>query len=251
VDQLVDHAARRGITIVLDLHDYGFTASGNLIGRDQRATQEFAEQWSSLALHYRDEGNIIFGLMNEPHEQTPQEWLAGVNTAIAAIRAVGARQRILVPGTAWDGGWRWRESGNAAALTGVRDPAGNYAFEVHQYLDASGGGDAPSVVKGSGSQRLVEVTEWARRNGDRLFLGEFGFASDPESMHEGTALVDYVHANPDVWDGMTFWAAGPGWGDYFFSAQPDGINGAEKPQMAVLTRYLCSRSGSVGGSSEQ
>ena len=155
VDGLIDHAARRGVTIVLDLHDYGFTASGGLIGREEKATQDFAAQWHGLALRYRNTGNIIFGLMNEPHEQTPQEWLTGVNAAIASIRAVGARQQILVPGTAWDSAWRWSETGNASALAGgIKDPAGNYAFEVHQYLDGSGGGDTTSVVEGSGSAPL-------------------------------------------------------------------------------------------------
>ena len=91
---------------------------------------------------------------------------------------------------------------------------------------------------GAGAARLVEATRWARENHHRLILGEFGFASDEASLNEGAALLSFMRANSDVWEGSAFWAAGPGWGDYFFSVEPDGPK--PKPQMALLTKpFAC------------
>jgi endoglucanase len=42
--------------------------------------------------------------------------------------------------------------------------------------------------------------------------------------------------NTDVWLGWTYHTAGPWWGDYPFSIQPE--DGIDKPQMQVLSRYL-------------
>jgi hypothetical protein len=58
------------------------------------------------------------------------------------------RTFFLVPGSHYDGAWTWTTTDNAAVVgTGVQDPAHNFAFEVHQYLDADGSGTHPGVVR--------------------------------------------------------------------------------------------------------
>jgi endoglucanase len=242
VDHLVGYAATKGVTIILDMHDFGYTMSGKLIGRDAGSVAEFADEWSALAAHFKDESNVAFGLMNEPNKQTAAEWLAGANAAIQVIREQGATQEILVPGSYWDGAHNWVSTDNDTVIgPGVKDSVHNYVFEVHQYLDFDYSGTHSSVVSGSGSTTLADVTDWARAHGEHLFLGEFSFAPEGASMAEGKALVDFIHANPDVWQGSTYWAAGPWWGNYMFSAEPTGLgtaNVADKPQMAILSSYL-------------
>jgi endoglucanase len=249
LDRVVDYAASKGATILLDMHDYGYTYTGKLIGRDADSNTEFASQWWTVASHFKTDANVLFGLMNEPHAQTATEWLSGANAAIAAIRAVGATQKILVPGSYWDGAASWVSSDNDTIVgTGVKDALNNYAFEVHQYLTIDGSGSAP-LVPGAGSTRLVEVTQWARANNADLFLGEFAFTSDDAYMAEGKALIEYMHDNSDVWIGSTYWGAGRWWGDYAFSVEPTGFKygaplpGAtiiDKPQMSILDDYLLS-----------
>jgi endoglucanase len=235
---LIDHAATKGATVILDMHDYGYTMSGKLIGRDAGSVTEVADEWATIAAEFKDHSNVMFGLMNEPNQQTATEWLAGANAAIQAIRDQGATQQILVPGSYGDGAWSWVSSDNDTVIgTGIKDPLNNYVFEVHQYLDSDHSGTDNTVVPGAGSTTLVEATDWARTHGAQLFLGEFGFASDSASMTEGKALVDYMHANADVWKGSTYWGAGPWWGDYMFSVEPSGLgtsNVVDKPQMTVL-----------------
>lgn len=231
---LIDYAARKGADVIIDLHQYGVIDS-RLIGRDASATQEFAAVWGEIATRLRNRSNVIFGLMNEPHDQSAVEWLTGANAAIAAIRKSSARQLILVPGSYWTGAHSWTNTDNGAVMTGVVDPGNNFAYELHQYLDPDSSGTSPQAVPGAGKARLKEFTEWARANHAKGFLGEFGFAATPEALAEGRAMLDYMAQNRDVWIGWTYWAAGAWWGDYMFSVEPK--DGRDRPQMGVLSAY--------------
>lgn len=235
LQELARNARARGGTVVLDMHEYGGNAVG-LIGRDAGALELFASRWKRLAVAFADQANVMFGLMNEPNRQSATEWLKGANAAIAAIRSTGAKQTILVPGSYWDGAHSWVSSDNGSVMLGVQDPANNYAYEVHQYLDADNSGTHREVVKGAGGERLKAFTAWARANRKRAMLGEFGWADSPEAHAEGDALVSYMSANRDVWLGWTYWAAGPWWGEYMFTLEPK--NGVDRPQMRVLEPYL-------------
>ena len=227
-------AAADGAYVIVDVHQFGTMPSG-LVGRDAAATVEFTAAWSEFAKRLKGTPNVIFGLMNEPNQQSAAEWLTGANAAVAAIRQAGATQLILVPGSYWDGAQSWTNTDNSRVMLGVEDPANNFAFEVHQYLDQYSTGATPAVVKGSGKTTLVAVTNWARVNRVKVFLGEFGFATTAEAMAEGQDLLAYMSANTDVWRGWTYWAGGPWWGDYMFSVEPN--NGTDKPQMGLLGKF--------------
>lgn len=232
----IEHAASRKAYVILDMHDYGRIFIAGLIGRDAGAAEEFAAAWRLIANRVKDYPNVIFGLMNEPYEQTAEEWLIGANAAIAAIRAAGAKQMILVPGSYWSGAHSWVRRSNATTMSRVIDPAENFAFEVHQYLDRDSSGASSNVVEGAGATRLEAFTAWARRHKARAFLAEFGWADNPKAHAEGKSLLAHMSANRDVWIGWTYWAGGPWWGDYMFSIEPK--DGADRPQMSVLEEFL-------------
>lgn len=232
---LIAHANVRGLSVLLDLHQYGKMPSG-LVGRDAAATQEFVAFWTAVATRLKGQPNVLFGLMNEPNVQSPQEWLSGANAAIAAIRQAGARQLVLVPGSSWDGALNWTRSRNGEVMGGVDDPGHNFVYEVHQYLDKNSSGTTSDVEVGSGAGSLVAFTQWARARRVKGFLGEFGFAATPDAMAEGQDLLRYMADNKDVWRGWTYWAAGQWWGTYAFSVEP-GKDGTDKPQMQVLLQH--------------
>ena len=53
-------------------------------------------------LGYANTPNVIFGIMNEPHNQSAAQWEPIAQDSINAIRAAGATsQAILIPGTYW------------------------------------------------------------------------------------------------------------------------------------------------------
>jgi endoglucanase len=239
LDDVVNYATSKGLEVDLDPHDYGY-GFGNLIGSGQTPNSAFADFWGKLAAHYASNPNVMFGLMNEPHAQSASTWLVSVNAAISAIRSAGANQEILVPGTYWDGAWTWTTTDNASVIgTGVVDPDHNYAFEVHQYLDSDGSGTHPGVVSATiGVERLTAITQWAEATGNRLFLGEVGVSTDQTSLTALDLMLTYMSQHTDAWQGITYWAGGPWWGNYMFSIEPQ--NGIDKPQMPILLDHLSS-----------
>jgi endoglucanase len=229
--------------VVLDPHNYA-RYHGELVGSDAVPDSAFADFWRRLASEFVDDERVAFGLVNEPSElgdDGTENWLVSANAAIRAIRETGADNLVLVPGNAWSGGGGWTQdwygTPNADVLGEVEDPANNFAFEVHQYLDEdSSGHGIVCVSENVGVERLAEVTEWARQGGFRLFLGEFGAAANPTCLRALEALLTYVGDNDAVWLGWTWWAAGPWWNDYPMSIEP--YCGNDKPQMDLLERHL-------------
>lgn len=220
IEDGIDAAARRGLVIVLDLHNYarrripadGF-AEARLIGSADVPVASFSRLWSEIARRTAARPHVAYGLMNEPYDLAAREWLVIANAAIGAIRAAGAGNLVLVPGVAYTGAHSWYAAGNAA-MAGVRDPAANFAIEVHQYLDANSSGDDPLAVTSTiGSERLEAFQEWARARGLKAFLGEFGAGRDDLSLAALADLLAEMAANPDVWVGWSAWAAGPWWPD--------------------------------------
>ena len=239
LEDIVDYATSRGASVILDPHNYA-RYGGALIGEGPTAF-DFADFWARLAMLFESNPKVLFGLMNEPHEIRAEDWLAVANVAIAAIRAAGATNVILVPGTNWTGAASWYADWgygvNADSMQGVVDPADNLAFELHQYFDLDGSGTSSECVTATiGSGRLSYVTEWLRSHHYRGFLGEFGSGRSATCLSALGDVLGYMDSHADVWAGWTYWAAGPWWGDNMYSVEPkDGI---DKAQMAVLSRYV-------------
>ncbi|MFT3965872.1 MAG: glycoside hydrolase family 5 protein [Sphingobium sp.] len=224
--------------IIIDIHNYG-KLQGRRLDQIDKGKDYLADLWSRLAAKYKDDPRIVFGLMNEPNGISAADWRAIAEHSTQAIRKTGARNLILVPGTNWSGAHSWTSGGersNAAAFRNFKDPARNFAFEMHQYLDADSAGmkmncQAPETVQ----PRMAAATRWLRDNGYRGFLGEFGAAPDDNCLKSLAALLDHMRSNADVWMGWTYWAAGGWWGRYPFSIQP--LNGETPPQTTILARY--------------
>lgn len=236
---VADAAARKGLTVILDPHNYA-RYYGGVVGGPEVPTAAFADFWGRLAMQFQDNPRIWFGLMNEPHDLPPDQWLGDANAAIAAIRRAGAKNLILVPGNGWTGAHGWLEGGssaNSVVMLRIHDPAGHFLFDVHQYLDADSSGTHPDISSPAvGRERLAAFTLWCRRHHRRGFLGEFGAAASPTARAAVDAMLVFMEANRDVWAGWTWWAAGPWWGDYMFSVEPK--NGQDRPQMAYLLPHL-------------
>ncbi len=238
LQQVISTAAASGLKVILDPHNYG-SAWGTLIGSTPASLTSYANFWGQMATAFKGDPNVLFGLMNEPYQQSPQEWAQADNAAIASIRQAGAAQEILVPGTDWTGAWSWISSGNAAAInpTTIVDPLHNYAFEVHQYLDSDGSGTnyGPITNPNIGVSRLTAITQWAEQNGAKLFLGELGVPSNSQSLTAMQNMLTYMEQNSSAWQGATYWAGGAWLGSYPFSIEPQ--NGHDAPQMTVLKQF--------------
>jgi endoglucanase len=232
---------------VLDLHNYGGRDVGGVpakVGTSALPTAALEDLWRCLANAFKGNARVWFGLMNEPTGISAAGWKAIAQSVTGAVRATGARNRILVPGTDFSGAHSWVSSGNAAQMATFVDPGNNFAFEVHQYLDADSSGKGGTCVPGSGAERLAPFIDWAKAApGRRGFLGEFA-AGDPDVAGqkqcavELRALLDTVEQS-GVFVGWTAWGGGLWWEpSYIFRLEPKDLSGPDTRYMHMLSRYV-------------
>lgn len=224
--------------VVLDVHNYARYYREPLDAEE--GARQLSDLWRRLAQRYADNPRIAFGIMNEPYGIAATTWRRIADQVVQTIRATGADNLILVPGTRWTGGHSWTHGGgdsNAAAFQGFRDPADNFVYEIHQYLDADSSGTSQTCVDpATARQRLAAVSDWLRSEGQRAVLGEFGAAANRDCLAALDALLTVVEDDRQAWQGWLYWAGGPWWGDYPMSIQPH--DGEPRPQMRIMAQYL-------------
>jgi endoglucanase len=241
IDATVKYVTSKGIKVIIDIHNYA-KYFGGVIGSPKLPPTALGDLWRRIAVRYKDNNSVVFGLMNEPTGLPTEVWLEAANDAVARIRQIGANNLILVPGNGWSSARDWTSAKygtpNSQVMLNVIDPSNNFAFDVHQYFDHDFTGthaDCQSVEIGVAS--LTEFTQWAREHGKRGFLGEFGAGSSPICLEALDRVLNFMAANNDVWLGWTYWAAGSKWPEnYFTSVQP--LNGKDRPQMVILEKYI-------------
>jgi endoglucanase len=244
LDDLVRYATGQGGQVILDPHNYD-RYYNQIVGSAEVPASALADLWGKLARQYAADPRVIFGLMNEPNSMPTELWLGDANAAISAIRAAGATNLILVPGNSWTSAHSWEQSccygtPNGQVMLGVVDPAHNYVFEVHEYLDEDTSGTHEECVSRTiGSERLKTFTTWLGEHGQKGFLGEFGGARNDTCYAALDDMLGYIDQNQDVWLGWTYWAAGPWWGEDLFTLEP--LDGVDRPQMAVLLKHVAVR----------
>lgn len=177
-DLLVQSCLSTGSHCIVDIHSYA-RWNGEIIGQGGPTNGQFASVWSQLAAKYSKSTNVIFGIMNEPHDIPDITlWAASVQAAVTAIRTAGATsQMILLPGNGWTGAGTYISDGSGAALSTVKNPDGtntNLIFEVHKYLDSDDSGTHTECTSDAVSDAFKPLAAWLRRQGRQAILTETG-----------------------------------------------------------------------------
>jgi endoglucanase len=171
-DQLVQACLATGASCIVDIHNYA-RWNGRIIGQGGPTNAQFTSLWSQLAAKYQSTANVIFGVMNEPHDLDINAWATTVQAAVTAIRSAGATtQIILLPGTQYTSAGAFISDGSAAALSTVTNPDGsitNLVFDVHKYLDCDGSGTHAECVTNNIDDAFAPLAAWLRSN-NRLAL---------------------------------------------------------------------------------
>lgn len=240
--EFVDGTTARGLHVLLDPHNYA-TFKEVRIGQPGVPVAAFADFWRRLALQFKGNDKVLFGLVNEPHSLPTETWADAAQAAVDAIRAAGATNPITLPGNGYTGAWSWFEgkwygTANAEVMGRVHDPLDRMLFEVHQYFDKDGSGTSAECVSPEiGAERLRRFTAWLKQNKRRAILGELGGGANAVCEQAVRGALQHLQANAGVWAGWLWWAGGPTWGDYFLSLEPDAA-GKDKPQMRWLKPFL-------------
>ena len=231
VQTMVTHATSRSMRTIIYPHNYGgYIISGTeyKIGTAQVTLAHFEDLWTRLANEFKSNPLVWFDLINEPVGIADVDLVTYLQAAINAIRATGAKNKILVPSSGYSGAHSWFDNLKQLEYEAITDSADNWAFTAHQYLDADNAGDDNGVSSETlGTRRLRALTDYCRQKGYKVLLGEFN-GGDNNSADGSVPLkaineaVDHLVANQDVWLGMTMWAAGDYWGGYLHNLNPSG-----------------------------
>ncbi|POR50885.1 glycoside hydrolase family 5 protein [Bosea psychrotolerans] len=241
LDQSIDTAKGAGLVAILDLHNFGYYA-GKRLGAPTLPASALGDVWRRLATHYRDRTNVVFSIMNEPYDIHSAEWAKIQNVAIAAIRKAGAKQLLLVTGTAYGGAHSWTSDlpvgNNGRDLLAIEDPLKRFAYDFHQYLDADYSGRQPECTAAQGALKAIDdVGAWLKAHGRQGFLGEFAASDRPECVMAFKQMIGRLDSRPEQWIGWTAWGAGPWWPpDYVFNLEPTAAG--ERPQTKALIEQL-------------
>ena len=241
LDRLVGRAVGEGAVVLLDMHDYGRRDKIVIGDGTSAATLEsYAAFWGELAQRYGKNSLVWYGLMNEPHDQDPILNLNTQNAACAEIRRRGATGTVLFSGIAWTGAHSWTKTSNGTVMLQAFDPADNYGFDMHQYLDKGFGGSNPIATEGIGKRILKSATDWATQHRKRIFIGEFATGRTEASLRELRDLLDVMMAHPDIFLGATYWAGGGVWGNTNQQTvdPPRDSPGVMSEQMNLLLPYV-------------
>ena len=162
------------------------------------------------------EKNIVYGIMNEPHDckllSAPlvglpfpclpfllvpdiNVWAGSVQAAVTAIRNAGATENmILMPSTGYTGAQTCVSSGSAAALFNVTNADGsttNLVYDVHRYLDNDGSGLSSDCV----SNRISDfqtLGDWLQQNNRQAFLSEIGGMQTPACVQDVSQALGFL-----------------------------------------------------------
>ena len=229
----LDYAAAHNQKIILDMHNYA-RYKGKLIGSPEVPYEAYASVWRKLAEQFKDHPALLgYDIMNEPYS-TDGLWPAAAQAAVDAIRQVDMETPIFVEGDRWASTFHWRKV-NEDFL--IEDPANNIIYEGHMYFDKDFSGRYASeeiVDPMLGVERARPFVEWLKEHNVKGFLGEYGVPAHSESMLVAMDnLLTYLNENCIP---STYWAGGPGWGDYVMAIEP--VGGKDRPQMQVLQKHL-------------
>lgn len=192
---LVDHAAERGLYVIVDFHEISDVVPAN---------DEVKAFWTLVAPEFASYTNVLYEVFNEPINQADMSWSSYKRYAqgwVDLVRSHAPHNIVLVGGPFYD------QQIAGAARSPIRGT--NIGYVGHVYpISASSllyEGSAFTVVAATAP---VFITEW----GYRLAWGDVGAGTQTSF---GNPLKAFVEAHGLSW---TAWCADSVWEPVMFSA---------------------------------
>lgn len=245
-----------GIKVLIEPHGGSSEAfarwKGNLVGSAAVPAQSFADFWSRIAMIFKKDAGVLFGLSNEPNNMSTKQWFTAAQAAISAIRSTGSTNIIVCPGNGWSNAASWEMNwydkdatklSNAQAWDAyISDPLNKTYVGVHCYFDEDRSGGS-LVIKQPfvGVSDLDGVVVWARQRGLKVVAGEFGASpTAPTFKKDMDAFLGYADQNRDVVEACLWWAYGPPawWGNYKFTLCPKNNLTVDSPCMNYIESWF-------------
>ncbi|KAF2995149.1 hypothetical protein E8E14_004290 [Neopestalotiopsis sp. 37M] len=226
-DQLVQACLSTRAHCMIDIHNFA-RWNGGIIGQGGPSDDQFVSLWTQLASKYATNDNIVFEIMNEPHDLDIDLWAQTCQKVVTAIRNAGATsQMILLPGTNFDSAATLVSSGSAGKMMAITNPDGStngLVLDIHKYLDEDNSGTHQECVTDN-IDAFTELAQYLRSNGRQGLVSESGASSDASCLTNFCSQNAFINQNSDVFVGFVAWAAGSFSTSYVLSLTPSKQNG--------------------------
>ncbi|KAH9836977.1 endoglucanase [Rhodofomes roseus] len=210
-DQTVQAAlsSGSGVYVIVDLHNYA-RWNGDIVGQGGPTNAQLASIWTQLASKYGSNEQVIFGLMNEPHDLNVTEWAATLQYVVNELRSAGSENYLLLPGSTYSSAEAFpTEAG--PYLVQITDPlggTGKLLFDVHQYLDSDNSGTHDTCVT-TNVATLETLVSFLQNNGNRqAILSETGGGETTSCYTDLGEELSYVKSAYPTLVGFSAWSAG-------------------------------------------
>lgn len=209
-DLWVQACLATGAKCILDVHNYG-RWNGQIVGQSNGAVkdEDLMDLWAKLAKRY-PQPNIIYEIINEPHDMNEPTWKNTVQKVVHAIRDAGSTSNwILLPGNAWTSAKNWEtNSGDLLTVTDSDGSTDRLIIDVHRYMDADGSGTTAECVQNTIDDSLAPLAAVLRRAGRRALLTETGGGNTTSCLRDVCQALAYINQNADVYLGWLGFSAG-------------------------------------------
>jgi endoglucanase len=228
LDKAMDDAAKLGLLINLDAHNY---LEWN--GVEIKDGKALAASWVALAQRYKAHPAIeSFGIMNEPH--TKGTWWPIAAIVQDAVTRADPNRNMTFCGDAYANSFDFvNRNRNIEQFTfGPRS-----ALELHIYFDEPHSGLYPNrkqiLPADIGVKRInSDGLAWAKARNVPIVIGEFGL---PWDMNQDP-LIPFINEAKKYGMRSYAWAAGPWW--TASSANGICVNGQWRAPADCLKRYV-------------
>ena len=189
LDRVIGICGQHGIYSILDMHALPGSQNHHWHSDNQTHRALFWQYshfqdravwlWQQIAAHYRDNTWVAgYNLLNEPADESRKMVGPFYARLIAAVREVDPHHTMFLDGNTY-----------ATEFDCFDQPADNAVYTCHDYAAASlamhgeypGYTDGTYYDKSTLERKFLSRTEYSRRTGTPLFVGEFGpiYTGDP------------------------------------------------------------------------
>ncbi|KAH9809741.1 family 5 glycoside hydrolase [Melampsora americana] len=214
LDKYVTETINLGAFAIIDLHNYA-RRDGKIVGESDLGADALADLWVRLAGHYKSQPNVLFGLINEPHDVNSKVWFEVVQQVVTAIRKAGANNNILLPGNTWQHFATFSSDYNNG-LSAIKNPDGSHkglVFEIHQYFDQDGSGTNKECTQDHISE-MQSVVTLLQNDGRQVLITETGGGNTQSCSEIVSKFTTAAESAYPTVVGVLIWAAGSFAADY-------------------------------------
>ncbi|MBK9925888.1 MAG: glycoside hydrolase family 5 protein [Anaerolineales bacterium] len=221
VDEVVNWALKRDLTIIVDFHHYEEMAWDPWSHKDR-----YLGIWKQVAEHYKEyPSTVLFELLNEPNDQlNAQLWNQYLIEALAIVRETNPTRDVVIGPVNWNS-HEWLSTLDVpddqhlivtfhyySPFQFTHQGAEWAGDEAQGWLGTEWGSDAE---KAEVIRNFDFVVDWSQRHGNvRILLGEFGAynKAPQESRVRWTTFVrEQAEAHGFAW---AYWELASGFGLY-------------------------------------